>query len=94
MTLANFLDELYGYQDLPVLVYNEEHYDPMWDLVNDGTPMDKFGKEFGNAAFALHMKYMEYRVSVFLKEEYATAEVTHFIVTDECMLVFIAGILL
>lgn len=89
MTLANFLDELYGCQNLPVLVYDEDSYNSMWGLVDDGIQLDDYGKEYSNANFALHMKYTDYRLSAFLNEKYANAEVKHFIVTDECMLVFV-----
>ena len=89
MKLTNFLDKLYGCQELPVLVYDDESYDAMWELVDSKTRMDKYGKEYGNAIFALHLKYTEYKVSEFLNEKYSNAEVVHFMVTDECMLVFI-----
>jgi len=89
MTLANFIDELYGCQNLPVLVYDEDSYESMWDLVNDGIPIDEYGNLYGCANFALHMKYTDCRLSAFLNEKYTNAEVKHFIVTDECMLVFV-----
>lgn len=89
MTLSHFLDELYGCQNLLVLVYGEGSYDSMWDVVNAGTPLDKYGEEYGEAYFALHMKHTDFRLSEFLRERYANAEVKHFIVTDECMLVFV-----
>ena len=97
MTLSQFIDNLYGCQELLVLVYNEECYDAMWELVDEKTPIEEYGekyiKEYGGrygcAEFALHMKYTEVKLSCFLNEKYANAEVTHFMVTDECILVFI-----
>lgn len=89
MTLSQFIDSLYGCQELLVLVYNEDCYDAMWDLVDEKTPIEEYGARYGCAEFALHTKYTETKLSCFLNEKYANAEVTHFMVTDECMLVFI-----
>lgn len=89
MTLSQFIDSLYGCKEMLVLVYSEESYDSMWDLVDKNTPIEEYGEEYGNAIFALNTKYTEIKLSYFLNEKYANAKVTHFMIADECMLVFI-----
>lgn len=89
MTLAYFMDELWGQQNLPVLVYDHHSYDAVWEMVENNIPLDDYGKEYGFAEIAIMPAYAETKAEVYLKGRYANAEVKNFMVTKECMILFI-----
>ena len=85
MSFTDFLD-LWFNKDVPVFVFSEKLQVALYDAIEACKPLKEYGY---TPRFTIMPEFAEYRAFTYLKDEYANAEVTHFTLVEEGMIVFL-----